>query len=94
MKEKIKGFLNSAKGKALAIGTTVGGTMCAMSQTVFAAGEEEAALTSAVTTGVGEAKTQFLVIAAITVAAAMGLFAIKYAINQGIGIFAKLSKKS
>lgn len=47
----------------------------------------------AIKSGIDETKTQFMAVLAVVVTGAMGFFAVKYAINNGIGFFSKISKK-
>lgn len=50
-------------------------------------------ITDAIKAGIGDTKTEFLAILGVVVVGGMAFFGIKYAINNGIGFFAKLSKK-
>lgn len=94
MKEKIKNLSSNAKKKVLGF-TTLAVFPLLTSVTAFAAEEtsDVAVIKGALTTGLNDTKTTFMSILAVVVVAAMGFFAIKYAINQGIGFFSKVSKK-
>lgn len=88
MFEKIKSKVNS-----IAISGSVL-TMTALSAIpAHAEGEDVTAITTAISSGISDTKTQFLAILAVAVGGAMAFFAIKYAVNQGIGFFSKISKK-
>lgn len=67
-----------------------------MSVSAFAAettGSDVSAITDSLSTGISDTKSTFLTILGVVVAGAMGFFAIKYAVSQGIGFFSKISKK-
>lgn len=68
-----------------------------MTVTAFASetgqSSDVSAITDSLSTGISDTKTTFLAILGVVVAGAMGFFAIKYAVSQGIGFFSKISKK-
>lgn len=89
---KVKSFLSSKSTKVGAIAT-----MAMLSVPALVAHADtvadSAAATSALSTGFADTKTIFLAVIGGAVGAAIGLFAIKYAINQGVKFFDKLSNK-
>lgn len=89
-------MLQKLKSKANQIALTtsvVAMSMVNMVSAHAAEGDDISAITGAVQTGISDTKTEFLGLLAVVVTGAMAFFAVKYAVNNGIGFFAKISKK-
>ncbi|MBC2482886.1 MULTISPECIES: hypothetical protein [Clostridium] len=87
-------MLQKLKSKANKIALTTSiVTMSALNMVAAHADDDMTAITGAVTTGISNTKTEFMALLAVVVGGAMAFFAVKYAVNNGIGFFAKISKK-
>lgn len=88
-------MLQKLKSKANQIALTTSVVAMSMVNMVsaHAEGDDISAITGAVQTGISDTKAEFLGLLAVVVTGAMAFFAVKYAVNNGIGFFAKISKK-
>lgn len=88
LKEKIMSKKNYLMGACTGVVASALTTV-----TAFAADEDITSIQTSLSTGFTDCKTQFVTILGTVVVAAMAIFALKFAVSQGVAFFSKMAHK-